>query len=130
MRPPARGGGRTAEWLRARTLQGGEPGDLVGRIGRGPFNPDVPPLEVLVFPDPRDLLDPLDRIAARPEGLAAPPRRSALWPRTSPTTVANAPPPRRATPRAPAAGSSGAAVTAKAGPPSLDSLGGTSIGSV
>src|SRR5260370_17062171 len=75
MRPPARGGGRTAEWLRARTLQGGEPGDLVGRIGRGPFNPDVPALEVLVFPDRRDLLDPLDRIAARREGVGAVRRR-------------------------------------------------------
>ena len=37
---------------------------LIIGIGRRPFDPDIAPYEMLVLPDRRDLLDPLDRVPA------------------------------------------------------------------
>ena len=48
---------------------------LVVRVGRGAFDPHVAALEVLVLPDRRDLLHPLDRVAARRECVGAVRRR-------------------------------------------------------
>jgi len=41
------------------------------RVGRRSLNPHVAALEELALPDRRDLLDPLDRVAARRVGVAA-----------------------------------------------------------
>ena len=48
---------------------------LVVGIGRRTFDPDVAALEVLVLPDRRDLLDALDRVAARGKRVRAMRRR-------------------------------------------------------
>src|SRR5438046_5911206 len=43
----------------------------VVRIGGGSLDPDVSPLEELAFPDRRDLLHPLDGVAAGRKGIRA-----------------------------------------------------------
>src|SRR5690242_14962942 len=40
-------------------------------VGRGPFDPDLAALEQLALPDRRDLLDALDRVAARGKRIGA-----------------------------------------------------------
>src|SRR5437762_12242946 len=47
------------------------PRPLVVRVGGRAFNPDVAAVEKLALPDRRDLLDALDRVAARRVGVAA-----------------------------------------------------------
>src|SRR5258705_3537129 len=66
-----RAAGRTAARSRACDTLRLRPRALVVGVGGRAFNPDVAAVEKLALPDPRDLLDALDRVAARRLGVAA-----------------------------------------------------------